>query len=251
MRFATEEHYRRLASTYDGNWAHAPDYVEWMNDRIASRLRFQSGSRIADIGGGTGLFLRRLLEHASEETPILCVDPSQEMLDQLPDDPRLVPVCATGEEIVSGEVKLPYDQVDAILIKETVHHFVDIPGTLAGLGRLLAPGGRMLIVTLPPWLEYPLFRAALDRFATRHPDPENLAQNMRDAGLSAELTYDVWPVTVSTDHYADLVRKQWMSVLSTFSADEIEEGVKEIKERHPEPTVSFEDRFAFVLGVRR
>jgi hypothetical protein len=42
-----------------------------------------------------------------------------------------------------------------------------------------------------------------------------------------------------------------MSLLSTFSDSEIEEGVEEMQAAHPEPVLVFPDRFAFVLGQRQ
>lgn len=243
-------HYERLADRYDETWAHRPDYVAWMNHRVFDRLRIGPGDRVADVGAGTGLFLRSLLGQVTDGNPIVCVDPSQPMLDRLPVDPRLVPVCATAEEVASGAVALPHHDLDAIVIKETVHHFSDVAATLAGLAGLLAPGGRLLVVSLPPRLEYPLFAAALARFAERQPEPEDIATAMRGAGLAVELDHDAFTVTVDAEHYADLVAGRWMSVLSTFDDDELAEGLAEMRAANPAGDLVFADRFAFVLGTR-
>lgn len=251
MTYDTEEHYQRLAETYDQTWAHRPDYVEWMNAHIDDRLELSPGELIADIGAGTGLFLQHLAEHVTADNPIVCVDPFQPMLDQVPDDPRLSTMRASGEEIADGRVALPYDRVDAIVIKETIHHVQDIPGTLRGLAELLRPGGRLLIVTLPPRLEYPIFQAALDRFAAYQPEPDDLVRYMQAAGLAAEVTYDQFQVTVDRDHYVDLVANEWMSVLSTFTEAELQAGLDEMREKYSPGQLSFPDRFAFVLGTKK
>lgn len=250
MTYDTSEHYERLAETYDQNWAHRPDYVEWMNAHIDDRLELPPGALVADIGAGTGLFLKHLAEHVTSDNPIVCVDPFQAMLDQVPDDPRLRTLCASAEEVADGRVALPYDQVDAIVIKETIHHVDNIPEVLRGLAGRLKPGGRLLIVTLPPRLEYPIFQAALDRFAENQPEPDDLVASMRAAGLDAEVTYDEYEVAVDRDHYVNLVANQWMSVLSTFSDAELRAGLDEMRERHPAGELRFPDRFAFVLGVK-
>ncbi|HEX6469779.1 MAG TPA: class I SAM-dependent methyltransferase [Streptosporangiaceae bacterium] len=250
MAYETDEHYKRLAETYDGNWADRPQYVSWMADKIMAWLEPSKGDRIADIGSGTGLFLSRLMDVATPETPILCVDPSQPMLDLLPDDPRLVPVCATAEQIASGEVPMPTPTVDAFVFKEAIHHVKDVPGTLRGLADRLNPGGRILIVSLPPRLDYPLFGAALDRFAENQPEPDDMVAAMSAAGLITDSAIEQFTVTIDRDHWIELVRNQWMSVLSTFSKDEIAAGVEEISARHPEPQISYADRFAFVRGIK-
>ncbi len=250
MPYDPAEHYERLAENYDDTWGHRPDYVSWMNELIFDRLRIEPRDRIADIGAGTGLFVRTLMERVTADNPIACIDPSPSMLDQLPDDPRLRPVCGSAEMVVAGEVELPYEQFDAIVIKETIHHFTDIPKTVAGLADRLAPGGRLLVVTLPPRLEYPLFAAALRRFAEHQPEPENIASAMRDAGLAVDLDHRAFTVRVDAEHYRSLVGRRWMSVLSTFDDSELAAGLAEMREVHPEGELAFPDRFAFILGRR-
>jgi ubiquinone/menaquinone biosynthesis C-methylase UbiE len=243
-----EQHYEHLAETYDATWDHRPDYVDWMQDHIRNHLQLKSGQRIVDIGAGTGLFLKRLLPYGTPETPVVAVEPSAPMLDRLPEDPRLTGVLATAEEIVAGNAKVPYDEVDVMMGKEAVHHFKDIDATVAGLCRMLASGGRILFVSLPPKLQYPLFQAALDRFASKQPDPEAVAEAMRGAGLEASVTYEEWQVKVERDEWVRLVGNQWMSVLSSFSDEEIARGQEEIRARYTEPELQFVDRFAFISG---
>lgn len=250
MPYDTTEHYERLAREYDGNWDHSPQYVAWMAQRIAEDVRVTPGERMVDIGSGTGLFLREVVKNATAQTPIVCVDPFQHMLDQLPDDPRLTPVCATAEDIATRRVELPYDTYDVIAFKEAIHHVEDIPATLAALADRLRPGGRMHIVTLPPHLDYPIFQAARDRFAENQPEPDDIAQSMRDAGLKVDMVYHGLSITVDREHYIELVRRRWMSVLSTFSEDELEAGIDEIRSSYPQPEVTYTNRFAFILGLR-
>jgi ubiquinone/menaquinone biosynthesis C-methylase UbiE len=247
---AVDEHYAHIARSYDHTWSHRPDYQSWMRGHIAARLPMSPGRRLADIGAGTGLFLAHLVERADARTPILCVDPSEAMLAQLPDDPRLRPLRATAEEVATGDTALPYDEVDAILVKETIHHVTDLATTVKGLAEQLAPHGRMLVVTLPPRLEYPLFDTALDRFAAGHPEPEDIAAHMRQAGLTAVCEYDAFRVAVDRDHWAELVTNRWMSVLSSFTDAELADGVAEIRRRHAPGELRFADRFAFVLGTK-
>ncbi|GAA3722411.1 ubiquinone/menaquinone biosynthesis C-methylase UbiE [Spinactinospora alkalitolerans] len=251
MRDTIAEHYENLARDYDGNWAHSAEYVEWMNRLIAEALDLRPGDRVADVGGGTGLFERALLPRISPDTPLLCVDPSQHMLDQVPADPRVRTVCAGAEEVAEGRADLPYGELDAVLVKETIHHVPDVAATVGGLARLLAPGGRLLIISLPPKLDYPLFQAALDRFAERHPEIADIAAAMRSSGLDTRIGQHDFAVEVDREHYIRLVqRHKWMSVLFTFTDEELASGAEEMRSRHPEQTLRFTDRFGFVLGRR-
>ncbi|MEU2791978.1 methyltransferase [Streptomyces sp. NPDC007100] len=249
MNEALHDHYAQLADTYDETWAHRPEYLDWMHDRIRRGLRARPGEWIADIGGGTGLFARRLLPYATERRPLLCVDPSAAMLARLPRDHRLRPVAATAEQIAAHGVPLPCDTFDAVLVKEAVHHFTALEETLTGLAGRLADRGRILVVTLPPKLGYPLFPRALDRFAAAQPEPARVAAALRGAGLAVTTGTEEFRVFVERDHWLHLVAHRWMSVLSTFSDAELRDGLREIAEQHPGPVLEFTDRFAFVLGV--
>jgi len=242
----TRAHYDHLAPVYDQNWAYSPDFLEWMSGCILARLRVKYGDRVVDVGCGTGLYARRLAEHTGS---VVCVDPSARMLERVPDDPRLVVVRASAEDLASGSTVLPRGQFEAILVKEAIHHVADRGTVIGGLAKLLAPGGRLLIVMLPTSIEYPLFQAAHDRFRELQPSPEVVAAVMGDAGLAVDLSYDDFPLVFPTERYVAMVRDRYLSLLSMFDDEELAAGVGEIRRRYPGEWVEFRDRFAFVLGV--
>ncbi|MGW7693457.1 class I SAM-dependent methyltransferase [Streptomyces asiaticus] len=250
MRRDMGEHYQNLASTYDDNWAYSPDFVQWMSGQIASTLRLSANDRMADIGCGTGLFAGGIAEALRPRHPVLCVDPSAAMLDQLPSSSALSPLRASAEEIADQTVPLPYEQLDAMWLKESVHHVSDPATTLTGLARLLAPGGRLLVAMLPTTIDYPLFAEALKRYEELQPDPAVIARHLADTGLRAELTFVEHELRLDRERYLSMVRSRYMSVLSTFSDEELDAGIEEIRARYPGPEFVFPDRFAFVLGVR-
>jgi SAM-dependent methyltransferase len=245
----TRAHYDRLADTYDENWAHSPEFIDWMAGRILERLDLRSGERVVDLGCGTGLYTRYLVEHVDR---VVCVDPSVKMLEQLPPGDAFVPVRASAEEIVSGAVPLPPASlpIDSIVVKEAIHHVVDQAAVLRGLAELLAPGGRILVVMLPTRIEYPLFEAALEVFAKHQPDPGDMASALEGAGLEVDLSYESFPLSFARDRYLAMVRSRYMSLLSMFDDAELAEGIAEIVRRHPQDPLEFPDRFAFVLGRR-
>lgn len=239
-------HYDRLAPVYDQNWTYSPDFVEWMSGCILARLRVGCGDRVIDVGCGTGLYARGLVEHTGS---VVCVDPSPGMLEQLPDDPRLVAVRASAEDLVSGSVLLPVDRCEAIVVKEAIHHVTNREAVIGGLARLLVSGGRFLVVMLPRSIEYPLFQTAHDRFRELQPDPEVIAAAMGDAGLVVELSYEDFPLVFPIERYVRMVRDRYLSLLSTLDDEELTAGIEEIRRRYPGEWVEFRDRFAFVLGI--
>jgi hypothetical protein len=73
---------------------------------------------------------------------------------------------------------------------------------------------------------------------------------MRDAGLAVTLDHDAFTVRVEAGHYAQLVARRWMSVLSTFDDEELAAGLEEMRTRNTSGELTFPDRFAFVTGQR-
>ncbi|MCK9921996.1 class I SAM-dependent methyltransferase [Frankia sp. AgPm24] len=247
--------YAALAGRYDQAWADSP--VEELVTAIVAAGRLGGADRIADVGCGTGLYARRLAVRLRPRAAVLCVDPSPAMLAELPADPALRAVCASAEQLAGVDpappgARLPPGSLDAILIKEAIHH---VPASqraavLAGLAALLAPGGRLLVVMLPTRIDYPLFPAALDRFAARQPDPETVVDDLRAAGLATRRWQQEFPRQIAVDRYLSMVRGRYMSVLATFTDAELDAGVVAIAAAHPGPWLRFSDRFEFVLGTR-
>ncbi|WP_369262964.1 class I SAM-dependent methyltransferase [Streptomyces sp. R35] len=245
-------HYEELAAEYDEHWVYDPGYVPWMSGRIVEALGLGRTDRIADIGSGTGLFAREVVRQVQPQHPVLCVDPSAAMLLRLgsPPPPGLTPVVASAEDLAEGRASLPYKELDAMWLKESVHHVADPAHTLRGLADRLAPGGRMLVVMLPASIRYPLFAAALARFEELQPDPTTIEEHLRAAGLEASLTHVEHELRIDRSKYFGMVRARYMSLLSTFTDSEIEKGIEEMRVAHPEPVLVFPDQFAFILGKR-
>lgn len=248
MSGETEAHYERLAERYDENWEHSSEFIAWMTRQIVERLHPGPSDSVADVGSGTGLFARGLAERAGH---IVCIDPSAKMLEQVPAELSHTSITASAEDVAAGRVQLPVDRFDAILIKEAIHHVRDPTAVLHRLGDLLAPSGRILVVMLPATIDYPLFGDALRLFEERQPDPVQIADDLERAGLTVHLTYESFPLSFARERYLQMVRNRYMSLLSEFDDAELGRGIEEIKERHPEERLEFDDRFAFVLGRRR
>lgn len=250
MSGQAREHYDRLAADYDANWSHSREFVSWMTEAMVSRLF--PGERVAewaaDIGCGTGLFTSGLIGRAKQ---IVCVDPSVNMLSQLPNHPSLLPVQASAQDVVADSKVLPHNRFDAILMKEAIHHVErDNRGAVvSGLARMLASGGRLLVVMLPVRIEYPLFPAALELFEQRQPDPEEIAAVMRSAGLAVDLSFDGFAMSFPRERYLQMVRNRYMSLLSAFDDAALEAGIAEMDTGCE--TYDFADRFAFITGTSR
>lgn len=101
-------------------------------------------TRVADIGAGTGLFTRLLLEGGAQVT---AVEPNADMRKQLADS--LVEAMQAGQlqvqEGTSEATGLPDASVQLVTAAQAAHWF-DPPPTLREFRRVLVPGGQVLLV---------------------------------------------------------------------------------------------------------
>jgi trans-aconitate methyltransferase len=247
----TVEHYERVAATYNEHWTYNPDYVRGFSAAITDALRLTRSDAIADIGCGTGLYTRQLYEDLRPTQPILCVDPVQAMLDQLPRNPGLRPLPASAEDLATGRVALPDDRpLDAIVLKESMHHMADRRGTFDGLVGLLSGHGRVLIIMLPTSIQHPLFAAAHERFQQLQPDPADIADMVAAVGLRSSVSYRTFHAAIERERYVHMLESRYMSVLGEFSEDELQAGIQQFRHAYrDDPLVRFDDHFAFVKGT--
>lgn len=250
MTEKTAGHYERIAATYDDLWTYDPDYVRQFAQSMIDALRLIPSDRIADVGCGTGLYTRRLAGELRPEHPILCVDPSPAMLEHLPASPSLRAVPGRAEDLAAGDIELPDGApLDAVLLKECIHHVPDRAAVLSGLAGRLSRHGRVLVVMLPKAIHHPLFQAAHERFEALQPDPSDVGDALAAAGLRASVSYRTFHVTVDRERYVHLLESRYMSVLDGFSESELAEGIAQFRRAYrDDPVIRFDDHFAFVTG---
>jgi ubiquinone/menaquinone biosynthesis C-methylase UbiE len=125
-----------------------PARDEWQKPQeVARALGLKAGMIVADLGAGTGYFLRHLSDAVDPGGIVLAVDTEPEMARHLGERARkekidnVVPVLAVPEDPF-----LPNGRVDRILIVDTYHHIDDRLGYFRRLRRSLAPRGRLAIV---------------------------------------------------------------------------------------------------------
>jgi ubiquinone/menaquinone biosynthesis C-methylase UbiE len=112
-------------------------------DALAERGRITAGSRVADVGTGTGFVAAGL---ASRVATVTGVDNSPAMLAVAADN--LAALGADNVRLAEGELDdlpLPDDSVDATVANMVLHHAPDPAAMLAEMTRVVRPGGMIAI----------------------------------------------------------------------------------------------------------
>lgn len=241
-----EEHYTRLAEDYDQFLRYSPDFLYQLSQKMIGKLELRPSDKFVDLGGGTGIFLLEIHKYIEFETPTICVDPFQEMLDKIPGEVPIEKLCL--DALTFSEEPLTYNKV---LIKEAVHHVTDRPRLFRNLYQKLPKNGRLLLVHVPPDIQYPIFRKALERAKTWHANPDELIAQLQSIGFQVERDYLDYPHRIAKEHYFRQVENQFMTVLSSFTENEMAEGLKEMEEVYKDvETLSFIDHFDYLTAVK-
>jgi ubiquinone/menaquinone biosynthesis C-methylase UbiE len=118
-----------------------PSYPSAMVEFIESACELQPGSIVADIGAGTGIFTKLLLERGYK---VFAIEPNAEMLSAaeqlLASYPGLTGLPGTGEH-----TGLPDRSIDCITVAQAFHWF-DQTLTRQEFIRILKPGGRVVVI---------------------------------------------------------------------------------------------------------
>ncbi|QGJ68678.1 Cyclopropane fatty-acyl-phospholipid synthase [Planctomycetales bacterium 10988] len=241
-----KKHYGRLGEQYDKFLYYSPEFVRTLTSRMIEKLQLQPEDQLVDLGCGTGMYSLDMLKQVSLNKPIIGVDPFAEMLSNIEENAPIVQV--KEDAMAYSERETQYDK---ILIKETVHHIEDRSKLFHNLYQQLTPGGILLLVHVPPRVHYPLFQAALDRAANWHADPDQLTIQLTEAGFTVERDAIDYSHTIPKQHYFNMVKNCYMSVLTSFEEDELEAGLAEMQVKYREKEqLAFVDHFDYLTAIK-
>lgn len=236
-------HYENLAENFDRAWFFTEDYQAWMSEKILKFLEFKPDDLLVDIGAGTGIYTARIHALGGGKVAPVCVEPSSKM--------AAVAMANHGLSVYQEDAHtfsrhpMKYDKV---LVKETIHHIENRVQLWQGLRRNLCDNGRVLVVTRPQTIQWPLFRAAKEMFARNQPAADCLAVDMEKAGFSIGIYSESFKLKLPRKKWFEMLRTRFISDLSRFSDEEIEAGVSELTAKYPDETIEIEDSLLFIVG---
>ncbi|WP_372660780.1 class I SAM-dependent methyltransferase [Cohnella sp.] len=135
------ENKERFSNRVEKYVKYRPSYPKEAIDYLYTAVGLRQHSEIADIGAGTGIFSRLLLERGSRVT---AVEPNQAMREAaekaLGGNPNFSAVPEAAED-----TRLPDHSVDFIVCAQAFHWF-DHTAAQVEFRRILKPGGRVILI---------------------------------------------------------------------------------------------------------
>lgn len=131
----------RFSNRVDSYTNYRPSYPKEAIDYLYNSVGLHSNSKIADIGAGTGIFSKLLLERGSY---VIAVEPNQAMRtaaeQMLESEPNFQTVSGSAES-----TGLPDQSVDFIVCAQAFHWF-DRLAAQTEFRRNLQPGGKVVLI---------------------------------------------------------------------------------------------------------
>ncbi len=114
---------------------------------IVAALDLRPGMAVADIGAGTGFFVRLLAREVGADGRVYAVDIARNFVEAIERRAR-----QDGQDWIRGIVNPPDSSglgeasVDLVFTSDTYHHFEYPQSMLASIHRALRPGGSLVII---------------------------------------------------------------------------------------------------------
>lgn len=151
----------------------------------------EAGSRVADLGGGTGTLID-FGHRTRSDLSYICIDPATGMLKH---------AAAYASRVAARGEQLPFRDrtFGAVMIGDAVHHFSDPVTAIEEVARTIEPGGALFIFDLNPETVAGRLTAAFERLSgepTNFFSPGKLENLLTKKGFVISKTSHGWRYTV-------------------------------------------------------
>ena len=130
---------------------------QYLTRAVLGEIDFARVKRIAELGPGTGVFTRSLLERLAPDGELLAVETNREFVELLPrelPDPRLSVVQDSAERLAELAAERGWDGAD-VVVSGIPYSLLPRPvtaGILRAAARTLRPGGLFVGYQYSPYL---------------------------------------------------------------------------------------------------
>jgi ubiquinone/menaquinone biosynthesis C-methylase UbiE len=173
--------------------------------RILSALGLAAGMSAADVGAGEGRFAVELARMVGATGRVFATEVDRAELDKI--EATIAAERLANVTVVQGDQQqtgLPAGCCDAILLRLVYHHFTDPAAMRRSLWRALRPGGRIVVIDVPPQAGWRKLEGVPERGGHGVP-VEELVADMQGAGFQVATRHDEWPA--EDDSYCVVFRR--------------------------------------------
>jgi SAM-dependent methyltransferase len=223
-------HFGAIAGSYDR--LRPVDEKWWQLFDLLVAAGDLAGRRTLDVGCGTGTLAVELAERGGK---VWGVDSSPEMLAEA----QAKETRARFKEGAAEALPFKDGWFERVVMRLSLHH-LDRPRALAEAGRVLVPGGRIVIATFDPdhfdayWLSE-LFPSIAEIDRARFPGAMTLTAELEDAGfVGVGIETLTQPGTLSRAEALERIRGRYISTLNLIDEGEYERGLGAAEAEIPE-----------------
>ncbi len=150
---------------------------------LVTTLGIKQGSKVVDLGCGTGIFIPYLLDCVGSSGLIYAVDPSDKMLrclSQKFESSNIRPAALKAESL--SQIR---DTVDAVLCFSAFPHIEDKRKAISEISKVLKPAGKLLIAHFSSRERINAFHSGLQEPICHHilPDEDQMRSTLNNHGF--------------------------------------------------------------------
>ena len=154
---------RNPAETYEQYFVPAM-FLPWATI-LLRHAALQSGERVLDVACGTGIVARQAAPLAGPGGQVVAVDMNPAMLGVARTLPAPSGATVTWREGNAMALPFPDGAFDVVLCQHGLQFVPDRAGAVREMRRVLAPGGRALVIVLQALPRHPVFEALMESVA--------------------------------------------------------------------------------------
>lgn len=221
-KFELKDHYNKVAESYDD---YLSEIEEAQIESVVEYLDLQPDHVVIDVGAGTGHTAEKIFKIAGLKNPIICVDPSAEMLEKASGRKGVVGVLKTAEEFFDDVSLCP--TLDRVLLKGCIHHLLEPLSAFKNMERSLRPNGLCLIVFMRSISCYKRFSEAIGIDAEYLPPQEvhAICKMLEEANFDVSTSLVELPFNLKKAKFYNMLRGRFMSSFYSLTDEQIEKGI--------------------------